>query len=117
MNAFKINGTSLTHQPTTHKWVDRDAVGVDGNAHSIYPAFREYELRWDYLSATEFNEVYGYYSAVGQTGTVVASLPRYSTSTYAFFDYTGCVLQEPRFGGFFEEYYEDIQLLIVRIRT
>lgn len=115
--AFGFNGVSLSHQPTTHKWVDRDVLGLDGNAHPIYPAYRDYELQWDYLSASDFNEVYGYYSLVGQTGTVIASLPEYAAATYGFRNYTGCVLQEPRFNGYYEEHYENVTLLIARIRV
>ena len=116
-NAFKFNGTLLSHQPTTHKWVDRESQGVDGNGRTIYQALRDYELQWDYLNSTEFAEVYAFYSAIGQTGSVVASLPRYANATYSFFDYSGCILTEPRFNGFYEEHYEDVSILVLRIRT
>lgn len=116
-NAFKINGTPLSHQPSDHDWVDRESLGIDGNGHAIYPSVREYQLEWDFLSATEFNEIYTYFSAVGQTGTVTIDLPQYANATYQFVTYSGCVLREPTFGKYFENYYTDIKLLVVKIRT
>lgn len=117
VNDFKINGTSLTHQPTDHHWQERDSIGRDGNGRLIYPALREYELKWDFLDATEFNEIYTYFLAVGATGSVVASLPQYGNSTYQFYAYSGCILEEPEFSTYFENYYQGVRLLIARIRT
>ena len=114
---FKLGGTTLTQQPTTHKWVNSDPVGIDGNAHAMYPAFREYEIEWDFLSAAQFNEIKNYFTSIGNTGSIVASLPQYGASTYTFFDYTGCVLREPQYDSYFEQYYQGVKLLIVRIRT
>jgi hypothetical protein len=116
-NTFKFNGTLLSHQPTTHKWIDRESQGVDGNGRTIYQALRDYEMQWDYLNSTEFAEIYAFYSAIGQTGSVVASLPRYANATYSFFDYSGTILTEPRFNGFYEEHYEDVSILVLRIRV
>lgn len=116
-NAFKINGVALSHQPSDHNWKDRDILGVDGNGHAIYPSPREYELTWDFLSSTEFQEIYAYYQAIGHTGTAVVELPQWANATYQFFAYSGCVLREPTFGKYFENYYSDVKLLIVKIAT
>ena len=117
MNAFKINGTSLTLQPSSHKWLGRDNLGADGLGHPMYPAVREYELRWDAMTPAEFAQVQGFYDFVSSTGTVVVDLPKYANSTYSFYTYSGCVLQEPSFGGYFEENLQDVTLLILNIRT
>lgn len=114
---FKLGGTTLTAQPTIHRWVDRDAVGIDGNAHAMYPLFREYEIEWDFMSASEFNQIRTFFSAIGNTGTVVAEIPQYGSSTYVFYAYTGCVLREPTYENYYETYYQGVKLLIVRIRT
>ena len=116
-NDFKINGTSLTHQPTNHRWVDRDPLGLTGDGKPIYAGFREYELEWDFLNATEFNELKTYFDSIGLTGTAVVSLPQYGAASYAFFAYTGCIISEPGAEGYFEEYYQQVRLLVSRIRT
>lgn len=114
-NAFKINSTLLTHQPTEHSWNNREAIGTDGNGRNIYPAPRAYELKWDFLDTAEFNEIYGYYALIGNTGTVSVDLPQYRSTTYQFHTYSGCILQEPTFEGYFENYYMNVRLLIVRV--
>ena len=116
-NDFKINGTSLTHQPTDHRWRERDLLGLTGDGKPLYPAFREYELEWDFLTATEFNELQTYFNSIGITGSAVVSLPQYASASYSFFPYTGCVIGEPSYDSYFEEYYGGVRLLVSRIRT
>lgn len=118
MNDFRINAVSgSVRQPTEHFWLEREPLGQDGNGRFIYPAFREYELSFDYLTATEFNQLQTHYNSIGNTGSVVVRLPRYADSTYTFFDYTGCILSEPIFQSFFEEHYSGVRLIVGRIRT
>ena len=116
-NDFKINGTSLTHQPSEHRWKERDPLGLTGDGKPLYDAFHEYELEWDFLNPTEYNEIFTYYSAIGITGSAVVSLPRYAFATYTFFAYSGCLLSEPTYENYFEEYYQGVRLLITRIRV
>ena len=118
VNSFSINGVLLTHQPTEHGWQNREIVGVDGNGHNVYVATREYQLEWDFLDATEFNEIYGYFLSVGNTGTAVVGLPQYPpVGVYQFYSYSGCVLYEPTYEGYMENYYKSVKLLIVKIVT
>lgn len=114
---YKINGTTLTLQPETGRWSKRDEIGVDGNGHAVYPAFREFEMHWGFLSASEFQEIQDFYNSIGNTGTAVVSLPQYGASSYTFYDYSGCVLREPEVGVFFEEYVSDVRLLVIKVRT
>ena len=118
VNSFGWNGVTGSFQPTTHNWVPRDPIGIDGNGHAVYPAVREYEITWDFLSAAEFNTLYGYFLATGATGTIVSMLPKYPPiPSYGFYAYSGTVLREPTFKDFFENYYTDVKLLIVKILT
>lgn len=117
VNTFGFNGSALSHQPTTHKWIDDREMGVSGDGHAVYPAVREYELTWDFLSAAEFNEIYTHFLSIGVTGSVVANLPQYASSPYQFYAYSGCLLRKPMYNGFFENYYEGVKLLIVRIHV
>jgi len=114
---YKVNGSAITLQPTSGKWANRDSIGVDGNGHEIYTGKREFEMRWGFMSASEFNELIGFFNAIGNTGTAVVSLPQYGASAYTFYAYSGCVLREPEAGEFFEEYVSDVSLLVVKIST
>jgi hypothetical protein len=115
-NAFKINGVQLSLQPSDHHWSSRSEFGRDGAGHNVYPAVREYELRWDFMTASEFYELVNNYNSFA-SGTVVVDLPEWGVSTYQFKAYSGCIMDEPQFGEFFENYYGQISLLISSVRT
>lgn len=118
VNSFGFNGVTGSFQPTTHGYVPRELIGIDGAGHGVYPAVREYELTWDFLSAEEYNTLYGYFLACGTTGTIVSMLPKYPPiPSYQFYAYSGTVLREPTYKDFFENYYTDVKLLIVKILT
>ena len=114
---LKINGTTISTQPSEHGWVSRNPLGVNGLGHSIYPATREYELLWDIIDATTYNQLQAFYTACDPTGTVVVTLPQFANSSYTSVDYSGCILREPQYGGYFEQHYQDVILLIVNVRT
>lgn len=114
-NTFGFNGTTLSAQPTSHKWIMSDQIGEDGSGRGIYAAYNQYELKWDFLTPAEFNEIYNFFQAIGQTGTVVASLPKFNDTTYVFYGYSGCVLRKPDVGEWFQNYVSDVRMLIVRI--
>jgi hypothetical protein len=114
-NTFAFNGTVLDAQPTTHGWVHKEPIGIDGNGIAIYPNFGSYEMRWDFLSTDQFDQIYDYFNNQGTTGSVVAALPKWHTSPYQFYSYSGSVLREPEYKDWFQNYYTDTKLLIVRI--
>ena len=114
---YIINGTTLALQPTSGAWKDRDSLGVDGNGHSVYSAAREFEMRWGFMSMSEFKEIHDLYNAIGNTGTAVVSLPTYAGASWGFTEYSGTVLREPEAGQYFEQYVSDVTLLVVKIRT
>ena len=116
-NAFAFNGNVLSHQPTNHNWEDRDVIGTDGNGQNVYVAPREYKLQWDYLNTEEWNEIYAYFLAQGVTGSVTSSLPKWRTTPYQFYNYSGTVLREPTYENWFENFYSNVRLTIVRITT
>lgn len=115
--SIAINGTTLLTQPSDHHWVQRQSLGDDGNGHPIYPAPREYELDWDIIDVASYAQLQALYNAAGSTGTVVASLPQYAVTSYQNYNYSGCVLQEPFYDKYFEEYYMGVKMLIVSIRA
>src|SRR5689334_3071579 len=112
-NQIAFNGTVLSAQPSEHGWQPRDVVGTDGNGINVYVSPREYQLKWDYLDTDQFSEIYQFFLAQGVTGTVVSALPKWNASPYVMYSYTGTVLREPQFDGFFQNYYVNTVLLIV----
>ncbi len=111
---YAINGIGLC--PSTGRWLKRESIGIDGSGHPVYPATREFELKWDYLSADDFENLQTLYASVATTGTCVARLPQYAANSWTYYNYSGCVLNEPEVGEFFEEHYSDVVLLVTNIR-
>lgn len=116
-NAFKVNGVLLAIQPSDHGWTERRDYGRDGAGHAILPATREYKLEWGSMTPAEFYELVNNYNSFGITGTVVVQLPQWGNSTYQFIEYSGTVVNEPTYSGFFENQYQGVRLLITSIRT
>ena len=111
---YSFNGTSLLLMPTEARWVDRAMIGITGNGRPTYPASRQFEMKWGFMSMTEFHQVQGFYNSIQSTGTVVVDLPKQGTTPYQFYSYSGCTLQEPNVGVFFETYVSDVSLLILK---
>ena len=114
---YKINGTELTMQPTTGRWLERDSLGIDGNGHTIYSPIRRFEIQWNLMSPAEVYQIQNFFDTVTVTGSFVVDLPEYNAATYTFHSYTGCVLSEPEVSDYFTENIKDVTLLISRIRT
>lgn len=115
--SYAVNGTEITIQPTSGKWIPREPLGVDGNGHFIYPPYREFEMNWGLIDSDEANQLQNFFNSIGLTGTAIVDLPKYADLDYTFFSYSGCVLQEPSFGDYFTEHPMDVTLTITKIRT
>lgn len=114
---YKINGTTLDIQPQYGEWREREEIGRDGNGRPIYPAPREFEIKWGLISMSEWNQLQTFFGSVGATGTSVVDLPKYSGPSWLFQSYSGCILSEPIVGQFFEEHVSDVRLLVSKITT
>jgi hypothetical protein len=115
--SYKINGTELTLQPTTGRWLPRKPHGIDGRGTAVYPGVREYELTFVLSSPSEYNQLQTFFEGITPTGTAVVDLPLYGHTSYTFFSYTGCVLREPEASAYFRENQTKVKLLIANIRT
>lgn len=113
---FAFNGTQLSLQPTTTKWVDKPIYGYDGGGHPVYPAVREFEMTWQLINASDLSQIIGLYNAVQNTGTCAVDLPAWGNSLYLFTTYSGCTLQEPLVSDNFVEHTTSVKLLILNIR-
>lgn len=115
--SFAINGTNLSLQPTTQHWLDRESYGIDGAGHPVYSQFKSYELTWQLISPSDFAQLVNFYNQVSNTGTVVVDLPRWGSSTYDYYSYSGCTLTEPTLGEDFVEHFQEAKMLILKIRV
>jgi hypothetical protein len=115
--SFAFNNIDLQLPPSDGKWVERTDYGVDGDAHVVYSAFREFELSWDLQSTSDASQIIGFYNLVSATGTLVACLPKWGDPTYTFYNYSGTTLREPTFDSYFMGYPQTAKMLIMNVRT
>lgn len=114
---YRLNGVAFPVQPTTGRWLDRPIFGITGDGHAMYPAVREFEVRWGLLDATGTNQLQNFFNSVGVTGTIVAEIPQYAAPDWIFYAYSGVLIREPEFGHYFNTYTQDVTLTISQIRT
>lgn len=114
---YAVNGTDLSLPPTTGKWLDRASYGVDGNAHTVYSQYRDFELKWELISTDDASQIIGFYNQVGNTGTVTVCLPKWGDPTFTFYNYSGTTLVEPIVGEYYQGYIQSVTLVVVNART
>lgn len=117
---FAFNGTDLSIQPSEGHWVPKVALAIDGAGHPIFPAVREFELDWDIIDQTTWNQLQLVYNSVGNTGTFVANLPTYGGPSFSFTPYSGCTMGEPEIAGSFltqDGYLQRVKLVVMNIRV
>lgn len=114
---YQINGTGIPLEPTEGRWLERELIGYDGNGRPIYPATRQFELRWGLADPGEVWQLQEWFQTIGATGSLVASLPRYAWPAYEFHAYSGVYIHEPTVNTYFTEHYTEIVLLVTNIRT
>jgi hypothetical protein len=112
---YIIDGTTIL-APSSGQWTPRRAISITGEGRPIYPDVREFRLRWQLMPIDRFDEIYGAWENVQATGTSVASLPDLLASTYVFREFSGCFLQEPTVGEYFQEYVTNVALTITNIK-
>ena len=112
-----FNGTGLMLPPTTAGWLEQSAIGTSGDGHIIYPAFREFQLTFNLTSQQEWYELLAYFNRVSVTGTLVASLPDYSSNTFAYRNFSGVILRQPTMTEYFNEEWSSEVKLVLLVRT
>ncbi len=117
MSQYAINGSIFTIQPTSGRWLPRTNFGFTGNGHQVYAGFRDFEIEWQLVDATSIAQLQAFFDANSGTGTSVVKLPEYANDPYQFFDYSGCVVQEPEVNRYFTEHVTRVRLLVSRIAT
>jgi len=115
--SYKINGVEFPIQPTSGRWTPKQIFGITGDGHAMYSGVREFEIRWGLLDATGTNQLQNFFNAILVTGTAVVELPKYASPGWIFYAYTGCLVREPEFGSYFNQYTQDVTLIVSQIRT
>lgn len=113
---YKINGFTFVIPPTTGRWIEPRVIDIDGNGRPVYPAFTEFQLKWQNLEPSGTYQLYEFFRTINITGTATVELPRYGFSNYTFWEYSGCVVYIPRFGEFFAQNTLDVELTISKVR-
>ena len=116
LTGFAINGTALSIPPSNHRWVNQSILGTTGDGHPIYPAYWSYELEFEFLSASQYNQFQAAFNAISLTGTANVDLPEYGVSAYQFRTYSGTVINQPEYDEYFQNYYQRAKVTINRIR-
>ena len=114
--SFSINGTDI-QQPTEHGWSSPELVGISGEGRPVYPSDKKYEMAWNLMSMSDYSQLVGFYNSIRSSGSVVVDIPAYATSPYQFKSYSGVTLEEPTTGKFYNEYVQDVSLLVLNIRV
>lgn len=114
--SFAINGVNLTLPPSDGGWIVRDTLGRDGNNRPIYPAIREFEMRWNLISSADLQQIINAQLA-SVTGSIVSDLPQWGASDYLFYRYSGTIWNEVTVGHYFVGYTTDVTLVISNVRT
>lgn len=113
--SFGINGVNFFLQPSSSGWKNREELGIDGSGHPIYPAFREYELTWALAHPADVKQLIDAYIVVANTGTMSIDLPEWGADDYKFTTYSGCTMYEPKVGQWFNGYYTDVKLTLLKV--
>jgi hypothetical protein len=112
---YAINAVDIC--PESSKWVDGDAIGIDGNGHPIYAALREFEFNWGYMNMADYAIIQSARNLVGSTGTITVDLPDLSQSDFRFTRYSGTIIHEPQVGEYFLDHLSNVRVLISNIRA
>lgn len=116
---YQINNQPIL-EPTAGRWMERRAIALAGDNRSVYAEPREFQLQWAIHDYEDWAALQVLFDAVESTGTSVVQLPALPTATgtpYAFREYSGVMIDEPKIGPFFEEHPTSVVLIIRNIRT
>ncbi len=112
---YKISGTTLTLQPTTGKWLSRRVLDIDGENRSIYEPTYSFEMSWDAMPPSDFDQLRDFWVNVSSTGNLSVDLPGKDQSTYMFVTYSNVVIDEPEPGEFFQKHLLRVRMTVRNI--
>lgn len=98
------------------RWTPRRPDDVSGEGRPIYPAIHQFQYRWQLMSMADLYTIRNEWQK-GVTGTTVLELPDLDAATYVFREFSGCHLQEPTIGAYFQEHVTDVVLVATNINV
>lgn len=116
MGDYKLNSIEIA-DPTSGEWAVPRSLGYTGSGRVVYPPLREFRLQWNLMSIADLDEIRDEWRKDQVTGSVTADLPDLAASSYVFRTFSGCHLQEPEIGEYFQEYVMDVVLVVTAIRV
>ena len=63
---YKVNGTEITIQPTTGRWLQRYTLGRTGAGNAIYPQIREFEMRWQLGNQAHVRQLVNFFGSMSR---------------------------------------------------
>lgn len=113
---YKVNGVQL-RKPTTARWLEKKGYGSSGVGNSIYGGYRDFELKWDFLTHSEFQTIESAFKFSQNSGSVVVELPYFAGNSFVAREYSGCYLTCPELGDYFEGYYSGVTLVVKKVHV
>lgn len=111
---YALNDVAI-YPPANGQWRPRHILGISGEGRPITTGPFEFEIRYEFLSVPDFDAIHDIWSALQATGTLVAELPDILASTYSFRQFSGCYMEEPSVGQYFEQYYSEVLIRVKNI--
>jgi len=112
---YILNGVTIL-QPTTGRWMPRRPDDTSGEGRLIYPAIYQFQLRWQLMSIADYYAICNEWEK-SVTGTTVVELPDPEAAVYQFREFSGCHLQQPLVGAYFQEHVTDVVLVVTNINV
>ena len=113
--AYKINGVALP-TPRECQWQAPQEKGIRGDGTKLYNPYYSVEIRWMFLTATEYALLYTTWQGTYNSGTATVDLPQYKNATYQFHQYSGTIIDMPDAQNPLDyEYYPNVKMTIRKI--
>lgn len=113
---YQINGVDFPTIPSEGSWGQRKQLGVDGFNRAIYEPTYNFQISFDALTQEEYIELYNFWLLMSSNITVSVTIPQKDATTYDFATYTGCVIDEPAVGPYYQGYQMSVKIVIRSIR-
>lgn len=111
---YFINNNRLP-SPTMAKWIEPEVRAENGAGVERYNKYLGYEITWDRLSYPEFNGLNNVWKGHYNSGSAVVNLPQYQGTQWYFQEYSGTIVDRPKFARYNNTYYQDVRIVIRKI--
>ncbi len=113
---YKLNGVTIA-SPETGQWRPRKQLGVSGEGRPIVTGPYVFEIHYGLMAPSDYDAIHDVWLAASATGTIVAELPDILANSYAFREFSGCYMEEPTVGRYYQEYVGDVLVVVTNINA